>query len=77
MSKFLASMGLGLMLASTAAAAADTAQKPADKPATKSSAPTYCIRLEPDTGSHYVRTECRTKEDWARLGVDVDELIKK
>jgi hypothetical protein len=77
MSKLLASIGLGLMLASTAATAADSNPKATNKPATASPDQTYCIRLEPDTGSHYVRTECHTKAEWARLGVDVDELIKK
>ena len=76
MGKYLASVALGFILASTAAAAAPAA-KQTDRPASQSSGQTYCIRLEPDTGSHYVRTECRTKEDWARRGIDVDELIKK
>jgi len=38
---------------------------------------TYCLQYTQDTGSRINRTECRTKKDWERLGVDVDELIDK
>ena len=38
---------------------------------------TYCLQYSLDTGSRINRTECRTKKDWARLGVDVDELTRK
>ena len=37
----------------------------------------YCIQFEPDTGSRVSPTECRTKKEWSRLGVQVDDLIKK
>jgi len=37
----------------------------------------YCLQVEPSTGSRIVTTECRTKAEWAELGVDVDELLKK
>lgn len=54
-------------------------------PATVSAAPNksaqdqqkYCIQYEQDTGSRINRVECRTKAEWARLGVNVDELTKK
>jgi len=60
------------MLASTVATAAPTA-KPADEaPADKQ----YCLKFADDTGSHLTRTECHTKKEWKRLGVDVDELSK-
>ena len=33
----------------------------------------YCLRVDPITGSHLETIECRTREDWAELGVDVDQ----
>ena len=69
MSKLIATIGLGLVLASTAATAAPAA-KPTNKPA--GDAKQYCIKFADDTGSHLARTECRTKSEWKRLGVDVD-----
>jgi hypothetical protein len=38
---------------------------------------TYCLQYSQDTGSRINRTECRTKKDWARIGVDIDELTRK
>ena len=32
----------------------------------------YCLRVDPATGSHIETIECRTREDWAELDVDVD-----
>ena len=69
MSKLITTVGLGLILASTAANAAPAA-KPADKaPASEKQ---YCLKFADDTGSHLTRTECRTKREWKRLGVDLD-----
>ena len=34
----------------------------------------YCVEMEPFTGSRSTTTECMTKEQWAREGVDVDHL---
>ena len=33
----------------------------------------YCLRVDPATGSHIETIQCRTREDWADLGVDVDQ----
>ena len=64
---------LSLVLGAAPAAAADSAaKKAAAKDQTK-----YCIQVEPSTGSRISTTECRTKADWASLGVDVDELLAK
>jgi hypothetical protein len=38
---------------------------------------TYCLQYSQDTGSRISRTECRTKKEWARIGVDIDELMRK
>ena len=37
----------------------------------------YCIQYEQDTGSRINRVECKTKAEWAKLGVYVDDLTKK
>jgi hypothetical protein len=73
MVKLLASIGLGLLLASTAAVAAPDGRpaKPA-KPAERQ----YCLKFADDTGSHLARMECRTKKEWRQLGVDVDQVIQ-
>jgi hypothetical protein len=73
MSKLFATIGLSLILASTAAGAAP-ATKPADKAAQEKQ---YCLKFTDDTGSHLTRTECRTKKEWRQLGVDVDDLSSK
>ena len=72
MVKVVASVGLSMILA-TAAAAATTPAKPASDPSQRQ----YCIQIEPGTGSRVARTECRTKSEWKRLGVDVDDLLQK
>ena len=71
MVKLLATVGLGLMFVSSAAAAApnDRPVKPAERQ--------YCLTFADDTGSHIKRTECRTKREWKQLGVDVDELSSR
>ena len=70
MSKLVTTLGLGLILASTAANAAP-ASKPAPKPRTAADQ-TYCIKFEGGTGTRISTTECRTKREWKRLGVDLD-----
>ena len=32
----------------------------------------YCLRVEPVTGSLIQSVMCRTREEWAALGVDLD-----
>ena len=64
---------LSLVLgAAPAAAAESTAKKATAQDQTK-----YCIQLEAFTGSRISKTECLTREDWARLGVNVDEALGK
>jgi hypothetical protein len=36
----------------------------------------YCISYDNIVGSRVSRTECKTKEEWARQRVDVDKLLK-
>lgn len=75
MGKFLASVALSFILATTAASAAPAGKQGA-KPSSEDAGQTYCLRIDA-TGSRYSKMECRTKAEWRRLGVDVDDLVKK
>jgi hypothetical protein len=33
----------------------------------------YCLRVDPITGSRIETIQCRTREEWAQLEVDVDQ----
>ena len=33
----------------------------------------YCLRVDPITGSRMETIQCRTRDDWADLDVDVDQ----
>lgn len=33
----------------------------------------YCLRVDPITGSRMETVQCRTREEWAELDVDVDQ----
>jgi hypothetical protein len=33
----------------------------------------YCLRVDPITGSRMETIQCRTREDWASLEVDIDK----
>jgi hypothetical protein len=63
---------LSLILAAAPAAADPAKNQTAVQDRTK-----YCIEVAASTGSRINKMECRTKTDWASLGVDVDEVIKK
>ncbi|HLO20192.1 MAG TPA: hypothetical protein VK192_06830 [Sphingomicrobium sp.] len=72
MAKLPRAIGFSLILASSAAMAA-----PSTKPDAGNQDQKYCLTFQSDTGSHLSRTECRTKNEWRQLGVDVDELSSK
>ena len=74
MARLVTTVGLALILISTAAA-----DIPKEKPsANQSNDPKkYCLTFDDSTGSRVTRTECHTKAEWQQLGVDVDELVKK
>jgi hypothetical protein len=60
----------------TSHANASTASKPA--PSTASPDRKYCIAPdETTTGTRLRIPECLTKAEWARRGVDIDELTKQ
>jgi hypothetical protein len=67
---------LGTLLFSSSASAWDNPQSNtvAAKPAKEQ---TYCLQFAFDTGSRINRVECKTKKEWALLGVDVDHLNDK
>jgi len=64
---------LSLVLGAAPASAAGHAAKPA----TPNNHTKYCLQVEPSTGSRISTTECRTKAEWARAGVDIDEILAK
>ena len=33
----------------------------------------YCLRVDPLIGSHIESIQCKTRDDWTMLGIDVDE----
>lgn len=41
---------------------------PAGSPTTR-----YCLRVEPVTGSRIETIQCRTREEWAQLDLNVDQ----
>ena len=60
------------------ASANAAAPKQADnKDTSKPRAQKYCVQYENNTGSRLRQQECRTKEEWARLGVDIGDLPAK
>ena len=67
--KFVA---LSVILAVPAANAAAASPKPKAQ-----DQPKYCFQYEQDTGSRINRLECKTRAEWARLGVYVDDSAKK
>lgn len=48
-----------------------------EKPAARSDAKKYCLQYEDLVGSRITKSECRTRQDWAKRGVDLDEYLKK
>ena len=67
-------IALGTILVAAPAAASDPQGNSMDaKPAAKEK--TYCLTYGVDTGSRINRVACKTKKDWQRLGVDLDEVL--
>lgn len=63
-------VALSMMVATLPQAAgnAATAGAPPGTPTTR-----YCLRVDPITGTRIETIQCRTREDWADLDVDVDQ----
>lgn len=68
--KFVALSLILAVPASVAGAAAPPKSKAQDQQK-------YCFQYEQDTGSRINRVECKTKSEWAKLGVYVDDVAKK
>ena len=67
--KFVALSVILAVSATNAAAASPKAKAPDQQK--------YCFQYEQDTGSRINRLECKTRAEWARLGVYVDDSAKK
>jgi hypothetical protein len=67
---------LGMALAGLAMPAAAAANR-TEKSATDAKETKYCIQYEKSTGSRIRGSECLTKSEWAKRGVDVDNLARK
>ena len=67
---------LGALLIA-ASAPAQQSQGNSVAPKARAAEKTYCLQFGFDTGSRINRTECKTKREWAKLGIDVDNLGEK
>ena len=69
----------GLIAAVTALIAASGASGASLQSTSPTAAPAgtqttrYCLRVDPITGSRMETIQCRTREEWASLEVDVDQ----
>lgn len=61
----------GATIATSASATA--VPKKDQKPAAEKK---YCLQFDQATGTRINRSECKTKADWKREGVDVDKLAR-
>jgi hypothetical protein len=72
MARKILAVGLGLLVAvlplAPANAVPNSPGAPEGTPSTR-----YCLRVDPITGSRLETIQCRTREDWASLEVDVDQ----
>ena len=64
-------VALSLMTAALPLPAGRSAGTPAPPPQSPSTR--YCLRVDPPTGSRIETVQCRTREEWADLDVDVDQ----
>jgi hypothetical protein len=67
----------GFALIASQAAAAQQAGQNSAKNRGQAQQRTYCLKFGQETGSHINRTECRTKTEWSKLGIQIDELRDK
>ena len=64
-------LALGLIAAAPAAAQPEPMSPSVAPPGTPTTR--YCLRVDPITGTRIETIQCRTREDWASLEVDVDQ----
>jgi hypothetical protein len=68
----LTALVVALSMATLPLPAGNTGPTPTAAP-TGAPATRYCLRVDPPTGSRIETIQCRTREDWADLDVDVDQ----
>ena len=66
--KLIAALGMVAALPLIAANAEPSTPAPAGTATTR-----YCLRVDPIIGSRIETIQCRTRDDWASLDVDVDQ----
>ena len=77
MFKSLAIAASAIVIATAAPAAPSGGSKGQDKAQpTGAKEKRYCIAYEKVVGSRVTQTECKTKSEWARDRVDIDEMLK-
>lgn len=64
-------VALGAIIATSAAASTQPAQTTGAPPGDANAR--YCLRVDPIIGSRIETIQCRTREEWAALEVDVDQ----
>ena len=67
---------LGIAIAGLAMPATAASNR-TEKSAADAKEAKYCIQYEKSTGSRIRGSECLTKAEWAKRGVDVDNLARK
>jgi len=70
-------VAVSMILASATATAAPKTSQAKDQAASTAASGQevkYCMESEPFTGSKVIKTECKTKAEWAKEGVNVDQL---
>lgn len=72
MARKILAVALGLLVAALPLAPANAVPNPPGAPPGTPST-RYCLRVDPITGSRLETIQCRTREDWASLEVDVDQ----
>jgi hypothetical protein len=61
------------LIAAASPAAAEQAAPPLEGAPEASSDSKYCLRMEPITGTRIGGIRCETREEWARLELDIDK----
>ena len=76
MTRSVMALALGTMLVATPALAkGDAVGKAGAKKSVTADQKKYCISYENIVGSRVTKTECKTKTEWAKEDVDVDQLL--
>ena len=69
----LSVVALSMIFAASAVSAANFQPMPATGAPAGTPESRYCLRVDPITGSRMETIQCRTREEWAQLEVDVDQ----